>query len=138
MRISDWSSDVCSSDLEGRQEAHAPDRQRGDPAVRLPRRPQDERRVEPTFGKRPRRLNAFARQSTSWPATRSRSERPETLVTFCTGPMGNTFGHLAGGVDASSEERRVGKQCVSKYRSQGPPSHKNTKKNRAKATPRSN
>src|SRR3546814_3251489 len=73
MRISDWSSDVCSSDL-----------------------PRPDSRAAPARGcRRPRRASAPSRQG-------SRSGSAET-----TSPR--------------SEERRVGKECVSTCRSRGSP-----------------
>src|SRR3546814_9919287 len=86
MRISDWSSDVCSSDLS-LIEALFYDLSPGDRAqVKTPK--QAERRE--------RDLRDIMRKG----------KRPVVLV-----------------VDERSEERRVGKECVSKCRSRGSPYH---------------
>src|SRR3546814_19878440 len=73
MRISDWSSDVCSSDLRGGGAGAAP----ADPG----RRPRGRRRAPPATPRPPRRPR--------------------------------------------SEERRVGKECVSNSRSRWSPYHYN-------------
>src|SRR3546814_10932534 len=90
MRISDWISDVCSSDLHRglrhpRRDRAAldPDDRLGRPAVGLDRRPVHRRRP-------------------AGPAARPRHD-----------------GHRA----RSSEERRVGKECVSPCRSRWSPSN---------------
>src|SRR3546814_5517361 len=80
MRISDWSSDVCSSDLP-------PDGQD------LHRQPEFALSNWTTTG------------PSSWP---SRCAEPEEI------PAGET-------VNQRSEERRVGKECVSKCRSRWSP-----------------
>src|SRR3546814_14128501 len=92
MRISDWSSDVCSSDL------HPPDTQ-----ICVAVKPQSR-----PFEQRP-------------PMTRCRSTRlsVRTLQRFCL-----LFRDSQRIVPASrSEERRVGKECVSTCRTRWSPAH---------------
>src|SRR3546814_19431340 len=87
MRISDWSSDVCSSDLRGRD--------------REPLDPDAEQR------------HRFQGSSAHFAADAESDFRP---------------GY--GADDTRSEERRVGKECVSTCRSRWSPHHlKNTQKN---------
>src|SRR3546814_15841648 len=88
MRISDWSSDVCSSDLHPRN-----------PAIRPPRRQRQCDRAPPRAADRGRKG--------------LRRRLPPTLRLR----------------PARSEERRVGKECVSTCRSRWSPYHskKNTK-----------
>src|SRR3546814_3765376 len=85
MRISDWSSDVCSSDLHVDPDRRA-ERARG-PENRRPRDRHEVRRADPR--RRARRL--------------CRQHRPDGAV--------------------RSEERRVGKECVSTCRSRWSPYH---------------
>src|SRR3546814_10017150 len=80
MRISDWSSDVCSSDLFG------------------------DARVQAGVGARVGLVDAGAEHGHGGAA---RGQR----------------GLVRGGVDARSEERRVGKECVSTCRSRWSPYH---------------
>src|SRR3546814_19524568 len=99
MRISDWSSDVCSSDLAGvRAHVHAPEPAQpadaGDRVLRLGERVQPVRGVgvlELHVGHLEHRAGAAA-----------------------------VLGHR-------SEERRVGKECVSTCRSRWSPYHKKKK-----------
>src|SRR3546814_16319005 len=96
MRISDWSSDVCSSDLG----EHSRDRH-SRPA----------RRARPRHG-----------PQTVWIGLRSRSDR----------------GHLAASATrmlraTRSEERRVGKECVSTCRSRWSPYHEKKKPEKSTA-----
>src|SRR3546814_12959179 len=96
MRISDWSSDVCSSDLVGPARA---DVEAGRPGQRLEalRRPH-------VAGMEPPRPVAYLR---------ARPEQPESRRAGGSGEM-----HEARIVaDERSEERRVGKECVSTCRS---------------------
>src|SRR3546814_20999191 len=85
MRISDWSSDVCSSDLQASDHSH-PD---GCPSGRSNR----------TFKLRPA------------------SRRPHGAEAFAE----PRSAHAAG--ERRSEERRVGKECVSTCRSRWSPYH---------------
>src|SRR3546814_15363386 len=104
MRISDWSSDVCSSDLEAILAfdllAHAGEDQLAGPAL-----------LGNEIGDRARALrllpNPDGLQELNAPAgehaPRQRNRRHEFA--------------------ARSEERRVGKECVSKCKSRWSPSH---------------
>src|SRR3546814_2640774 len=96
MRISDWSSDVCSSDL-GRGGNYRP------PAV-IPRK---------------EKARAEARASPPWQAGRSSEWQPVLLLAkFHIADVG-----AEPRADARSEERRVGKACVSTCRSRWSPYH---------------
>src|SRR3546814_286457 len=151
LRISDWSSDVCSSDLGTRLPGRgAAGRQR---KFRFP----SARRRRPILG--------IVRERNCWPARRRRRPccrhgtavqvgPPErrrsarlgdgkmTTVSPPAAPASNTApaatptatpgkGSIAGDFDRfllllttqRSEERRVGKECVSTGRSRGPPYH---------------
>src|SRR3546814_12061041 len=95
MRISDWSSDVCSSDLwTGRRRAL-----RGEWEAGEPRR----RRRQPWRGPAP---------------AGRRCPTPPLLHTCVTRQQNNRTR-----TTARSEERRVGKECVSKCRSRWSPYH---------------
>src|SRR3546814_11120963 len=111
MRISDWSSDVCSSDL-----------------WRLPLPffvfgttqrfcfPRDERRTRTTGAKRTSGYRRLCRRPHAGDATRrpARQERPRHRP--------------AQAARRRSEERRVGKECVSTFRSRWAPYHYKKKK----------
>src|SRR3546814_8889633 len=90
MRISDWSSDVCSSDLRGAES-----------------RP---------FGARG---TAHALQLPDW-RTRAAADLPARTAGVPRGYGG--VGRL-GATPPRSEERRVGKECVSTCRSRWSPNH---------------
>src|SRR3546814_18647521 len=100
MRISDWSSDVCSSDLGGL-------------TMVLPSQP-----------------------SLSWDLGETRGtvavRMPAHHITLElleeTGPLAVSSANRTGMTAARSEERRVGKECVSTCRSRGAPYHSKTKK----------
>src|SRR3546814_16334710 len=100
MRISDWSSDVCSSDL--------------DTASNLPRRTRLAiEALGPTFVKLGQILG-----------TRGDLLAPEWIAEFeklhSQAPT-LPFDTLRAAVEERSEERRVGKECVSKCRSRWSP-----------------
>src|SRR3546814_20615250 len=88
MRISDWSSDVCSSDLKRKSPS------RSHRLAVLARRPGVARNPA---------LETSAEAVPTWP--------------FCLDPPGIPANRWR------SEERRVGKECVSKCRSRGSPYH---------------
>src|SRR3546814_16143728 len=111
MRISDWSSDVCSSDL--RQPADASH----DRAVRR-RRLQDLPH-----------LRAGARAVTA--ATGGEARFTVLVLAGDRGPQ-DPVSTAAGVAHKRSEERRVGKECVSTCRSRWSPDH--SKKQKKKTT----
>src|SRR3546814_18641513 len=99
MRISDWSSDVCSSDLRNMN-------------------PISDRNQVNVYDFRARDVDTFA------------YTHPDMLILFSAGNLGNTFLHNDNTVatpgtskNARSEERRVGKECVSTCRSRWSPYH---------------
>src|SRR3546814_9321054 len=95
MRISDWSSDVCSSDLLERQRGDAGDRGDGDKV----RQRLKNRRPAPTL--------------------RHRSRRPPCPICISPSPSSRKSSPPA----CRSEERGVGKECVSTCRSRWSPYH---------------
>src|SRR3546814_11655228 len=101
MRISDWSSDVCSSDL-------SPARIPGRPALRPVRR------------RGPRRRSTGACPAPPWKRGGAQ-------------PGGGGSAELRPRGAERSEERRVGKECVSTCRSRCSPSHYKKKTMRKQA-----
>src|SRR3546814_20905325 len=93
MRISDWSSDVCSSDLPDRR-----DRAVAEPAVLLPR-----------------------------PGHPCLHRQRAAVRTLAARLPGAARAGRARAADARSEERRVGKECVSTCRSRWSPYHEKKK-----------
>src|SRR3546814_18627182 len=115
MRISDWSSDVCSSDLGGgtegqcdggrqarRQQQAAEGRKRRHGQSNSPKWTSGGRRE----GSRPRRLE-----------TSPGDDEDESLAMDAPLAMPVSSARLCRLVLIRSEERRVGKECVSKCRS---------------------
>src|SRR3546814_11063124 len=103
MRISDWSSDVCSSDLQQKDSSFGRSCR---PAGRGWLRPPDDV------------VSSSRGAGHPWPALR----HPQ--------PAGRQLRELGGSflrVDFSSEELRVGKECVSTCRSRWSRSHKKKK-----------
>src|SRR3546814_12973034 len=98
MRISDWSSDVCSSDLLG--DSVSLNSQTGLPG---------------TF------RDKLNENSTSWMLGVNYKATP-TLLLYDNVSKGYKAGSFPG-VSARSEERRVGKECVSTGRSRWSPYH---------------
>src|SRR3546814_8594918 len=111
MRISDWSSDVCSSDLE-LQIIH-PD------YVLLPEEAGDVPEREPVYGLSEGLTNNRLRQLAVQALERA-PELPEWIEPSVLARKG---------WPARSEERRVGKGCVSTCRSRWSPYHYKKKKN---------
>src|SRR3546814_10687954 len=118
MRISDWSSDVCSSDLL-------------DECVKLPA---DEKRVAEAMRlslRRAERCRAAFRQRDGYGlfgivqgGTNAALREESAKGLTGTGFDGYAVGGLAvGETQAGSEERRVGKECVSTCRSRWSPYH---------------
>src|SRR3546814_16610179 len=119
MRISDWSSDVCSSDLR-QAEGEAVENQlgRADPGFIAEL---DHRRHEPEAGGRAEAQADAQEAVLLWAAG---------VVHVC-GRLRRTavvcpprrFGPSLRGAERRSEERRVGKECVSTCKSRWWPSH---------------
>src|SRR3546814_18189856 len=113
MRISDWSSDVCSSDLPGL-------------SVRLHRLaigPTDALAVTP-----PRRREEHVGDLRDGRVRLTvdimpRGQRPQHTVVR----VPEHLQHFAQGANRRSEARRVGKECVSTCRSRWSPYHSNKK-----------
>src|SRR3546814_14084403 len=103
MRISDWSSDVCSSDLRRLHGYPVPI----DETVILV----DPDRVDPTNV--PRLVDATSWDALAWLVDKRRPEWVRKL--------GRRLATKK--VDLRSEERRDGKACVSTYRSRWSPLH---------------
>src|SRR3546814_20417895 len=101
MRISDWSSDVCSSDLR-RTLRHSGDRRAGSRCASAAAGKASPARPSGAVPSQPR-CCAAAR----WKARRT----PSSETPFC-----------------RSAERRAGKECVSTLRSRGSPYNENKKK----------
>src|SRR3546814_14223488 len=99
MRISDWSSDVCSSDLRG-----------AGIAARLDPVGHD------SIGRAVQAVDALDRQRFGADAVDMCAHRDEAIAKI------DDFG-FARGVFERSEERRVGKECVSTCRSRWSPYH---------------
>src|SRR3546814_19486839 len=122
MRISDWSSDVCSSDLNEGRDGHA--------AIGVSaRRPH---RIGPPS---PQRRSSRSGDGASWTSlfTGDPDDRPRSRVPAHHPPRRALPCRRSGRGAAelsrlSSEERRVGKECVSTCRSRRKPYH--TKKNK--------
>src|SRR3546814_14701213 len=105
MRISDWSSDVCSSDLKARATRHD---QMGDTAdVRLLRKSPD----------------GFQRQGGGGIGIELHTYRCRWKIILCIKTARFHWGSVVMGFGQRSEERRVGKECVSKCRSRLSPYH---------------
>src|SRR3546814_14796953 len=109
MRISDWSSDVCSSDLKQRQKSTVAKR-RGFASPR----PGGDQSPEPPSAEK------YLTYLPSSPLCASASSGTAPLVVM--------LGHWAAKV--RSEERSVGKECVSTCRSRWLPYHKKKKRER--------
>src|SRR3546814_17251746 len=100
MRISDWSSDVCSSDLDrgpscGRRRSHA--------RRRIPALTDEQRRLQPRL--------AVTRHALEIGFQDGNVHAVETRLSLIEVDEGIV------NIDESSEERRVGKECVSTCRS---------------------
>src|SRR3546814_12759319 len=104
MRISDWSSDVCSSDLFVAVADHRATGNRGN----------GRKRIGGIAG------NAVQQHGTVRKARAIDPRRVDLVTMFDVGDHG---AHEADIVDLRSEERRVGKECVSTCRSRWSPYH---------------
>src|SRR3546814_13799122 len=113
MRISDWSSDVCSSDLLTSLRPIS----QGVPAYLM-------------------EVKGDAPVPPTWPATRMTSAcalaTPAATVPMPAWLTSFTQTRALGLI--RSEERRVGKECVSTCRSRGSPSHEQKKNKQTKQT----
>src|SRR3546814_3998894 len=103
MRISDWSSDVCSSDLAGQRQrpGEAGTAAENDLGERLQRRELGDLRHSLQLGRAAGEIEGAA----------GRDGRRAGC-----GPRGLDLEHPRGEVQPSSEERRVGKECGSTCR----------------------
>src|SRR3546814_14159979 len=115
MRISDWSSDVCSSDLNISSWAL-------DVAIE---------RVDDIFDNRAMAVPCYAPTHTFVEKLQTISTKYRRLDDSKAFPA-NFLRHYYDvycllGLEERSEERRVGKECVSKCRSRGAPYHKKKK-----------
>src|SRR3546814_11494060 len=108
MRISDWSSDVCSSDLRMQEES----------AARLAVLDED-------LGKRISEAEAQIASA----ASAASAELDKVAAAAAADIVARLTGQQAG-EDARSEERRVGTECVSTCRSRWSPYHSKKNKNR--------
>src|SRR3546814_14981388 len=110
MRISDWSSDVCSSDLD-----YSGTFFQGLKRYRAAKRVLTNLNLLNRI--RPRELADFMIQRRQLP----RSKAGRLLI--LRRAFNLVVGVKQGNVKARSEERRVGKECVSTYRSRGSADH---------------
>src|SRR3546814_2166931 len=110
MRISDWSSDVCSSDLAGSKSAKAQKNAANQQAQQAADQIAEERRQYDTT-----RADYAPYRETGYKAL-------DTLSSlYGVNPNGRTIDPTA--ALERSEERRVGKECVSTCRSRWSPYH---------------
>src|SRR3546814_16479390 len=107
MRISDWSSDVCSSDLSNaRQQGRAHNR-------------------EETKMKATKWIAALVMGASLAGVAYAASAQEQVIpsMVYRTGPYAPSGIPVADGFSDRSEERRVGKECVRTCRSRGAPYH---------------
>src|SRR3546814_17047053 len=126
MRISDWSSDVCSSDLRGPTRTHPPPDRAGRP--RPESRPG---RAGRRRSRHPLRRDARLRRARPGRRRRHRSRALEAARQTRVRRGGNGKGGTTmtdTRPRSRSEERRVGKECVSTCRSRWAPYHYKKKK----------
>src|SRR3546814_11643084 len=112
MRISDWSSDVFSSDLDPRRRRHRDGRARDRAASHA---------VDAAFGAA-RRCAAGARLGAD-PCNRGCAVTALIEAVAAAGDRLVAASHGRIAFDPSSEERRVGKECVRTCRSRWSPYH---------------
>src|SRR3546814_15780264 len=117
MRISDWSSDVCSSDLDYKNRARAAG------AARM--RVRTDMNYEDLGLAWPEGLAHSWSDEMGWPerAKLPDPEDPSDLVLFDRNTGERFTFNSRQELDHRSEERRVGKECVSTCRSRWSPSH---------------
>src|SRR3546814_20320058 len=126
MRISDWSSDVCSSDLHDHDRQRSPydrDHREGD---------EDDRHAEPDTDDKADDQVDFAAEVAGRNSQRGAesardeddAEGGDERYPATVHDPGEIVATQAGGAQGGrSEERRVGKGCVSTGRSRGSPDH---------------
>src|SRR3546814_14786312 len=126
MRISDWSSDVCSSDLAG--DAHVPvavevveqlfaragEAVHDDRAVLAVELAHDGEEVG---------VRVALVQEQGLGGSGGGEVGGDLQLQFECAPLGRAWGEVAEVVQARSEERRVGKECVSTCRARWAPYH---------------
>src|SRR3546814_17466182 len=131
MRISDWSSDVCSSDLDGRhdRERSAAGRAQAS-AAGIPAGRHDQHPVH--RGRRVQRARKDHRRPPAGQVDRLRRacRRPRRTPQRRSAQANRTRGSAE--VRARSEERRVGKGCVSTLRAGWSPEHEKKKEKKKK------
>src|SRR3546814_19028296 len=98
MRISDWSSDVCSSDLEGKNKVGPS--------------------LYDVIGRAPASVEGFSYSTAMEEFAAGHVWDEATLSSYLESPRG-----VVKGTKIRSEERRVGKECVSTCRSRWSPYH---------------
>src|SRR3546814_18092726 len=117
MRISDWSSDVCSSDLHDHRYGRVPVLAQVDPEAIVPPQVRRQLRTEPIPVLAVHPTDRRALLIGSWEGDGMRyvklGRTGLDVSPVCLGCM--SFGR--------SEERRVGKECVSTCRSRWSPYH---------------
>src|SRR3546814_17133821 len=119
MRISDWSSDVCSSDLPTRPHGLALQcRERKSFLHRFPPKKQDESPVT-SFASGQRHEGLAEKENKSRNTAKTPPKVPWRASRAPDSP--NYVGGLTSLCAGRSEERRVGKECVSTCRSRWPP-----------------
>src|SRR3546814_17146814 len=117
MRISDWSSDVCSSDLQGDRVGDL----RLQSGIALLERVDDERRIVER-GVRDRRALLLRRRIEFDDVGRANVARTRATEAELAGEIPDQP-DLPGADATRSEERRVGQECVSTCRSRWSPYH---------------
>src|SRR3546814_9630642 len=124
MRISDWSSDVCSSDL---RDPRLNDRK--DPAFSLKWQPGQRGNCWEVAAASLLQTLESMLPVTGISLQLLRPKRHRRILVICNGVgvrwpnLDNTVGTLKWDPHSSSEERRVGKECVSTFRSRWSPYH---------------
>src|SRR3546814_13662529 len=112
MRISDWSSDVCSSDLAG-DDFYCAERRLGQWFYcSKPRATEPEKQAVPVPSSAVERMSAITRQLDELKARAILDPTEENVIAYVRFQR-----------EQRSEERRVGKECVRTCRSRWSPYH---------------
>src|SRR3546814_17538995 len=106
MHISDWSSDVCSSDLKEKPAEHTLPQRNREPAAHQ----------GISVGRRAGRMGSIIRPILG---ARIHAHR----ISYVLAPITPRYMLSITAETTRSEERRVGKECVSKFRSRWSPDH---------------